>query len=77
MYNLPDALWFLSYLLFMEVIWSEKEKCYKYIFIYGMLLMALLAELLQHYHFIPGTGDWMDALSYLLTLLTYYLFKSI
>lgn len=74
-HNLPDALWFMSFLLIMEVIWSSSENCYKNIFIYSLFLMAILAEFFQYYHLIPGTGDWMDVIYYLLTLLTYYIFK--
>lgn len=74
-HNLPDALWLMSFLLIMEVIWSSSENCYKNIFIYSLFLMAIMAEFFQYYHLIPGTGDWMDVIYYLLTLLTYYIFK--
>lgn len=76
-YNLPDALWLMSYLLIMEVIWSDSDRYYKSIFIYGMLAISILAELLQYFHVIPGTGDWWDVFVYLVTLLIFYLIKSI
>lgn len=76
-YNLPDALWFFSYLLIMEIIWNKNEKLYKALFIYVMLAVAIAAELFQYLHIIPGSGDWWDVAAYILTLLTFYLFKSL
>ena len=74
-YNLPDALWLFAYLLIIETIWTDKERLYKNIFIYGMVSLAIFAELLQYYQIISGSADWWDVFSYLMTLLTFYLFK--
>lgn len=76
-HNLPDALWLMSFLLIMELIWSDSDSLYKSIFIHGMVATSILAELLQYFHVIPGTGDWWDVFVYLVTLLTFYLIKSI
>lgn len=68
-YNLPDGLWLLSYLLLMESIWGM-QKGIKLIFDIPIIVFAFLMELFQYIGVFPGTGDILDLLFYMLSILT-------
>lgn len=61
-YNLPDGLWLLSYLLFAEALWDKTST--KYVFVIGMIIIAICIEILQCMNILPGTGDIWDVLCY-------------
>lgn len=71
-YNLPDGLWLLSYLLVMESFW-EDEKRLKWIFCGSVIVFAFAMEWLQYAGKFPGTGDWMDIIFYTITILIFLL----
>lgn len=68
-YNLPDGLWMLSFLLLMECIWGNDKL--KWVFICGMIIFAYVLERLQYLHACPGTGDIWDFVCYTITILLY------
>jgi len=60
-YNLPDALWFVSAVLFLRFIWFYKAKTQTaYITCFYGIAFAL--ETSQLSEKVPGTFDWMDLL---------------
>lgn len=69
-YNLPDGLWLLSYLLFVEVFWDKTS--IKYVFVIGMVIIAICLEILQYIDILPGTGDMWDVLCYTAAIGLYY-----
>ena len=70
-YSLPDGLWLLSYLLFMDLIWDEGMKPWKLFFLVMLPLGTLIAEILQMFHVIPGTGDLFDLIFYLIAIIIF------
>lgn len=68
-YCLPDGLWYASLLTTQLVIDSK-------IYIYMFLVVSstpFVLELMQYFHFMPGTFDWLDIITYLLTLIIFIL----
>ena len=60
-FNVPDALWFLSGVLFLRFLWFYNEKwqgIYIIIF-YGIAVLFETSQIAPH---IPGTFDVMDLL---------------
>ncbi len=68
-YNLPDSLWLLSFLLFMESIWGDDKL--KWVFVCGLISFAYILEILQSLHAFPGTGDVWDFICYTIAILLY------
>lgn len=73
-WNLSDGLWLLSYLMIIDSIWNDDDSRYNDIFGLSMLILAVLAEGLQAKGYIPGTGDWYDVFTY---IISYTIYKSI
>ena len=69
-YNLPDGLWMLSYLLFMESIWGN-EKQLKWMFCIPIIAFAYIMEILQYKGCFPGTGDILDIVFYTAAVLLF------
>ena len=69
LYNLPDALWLLSFLFMNEAVWGEDNR--KYIFVAVVTIFALSIEILQMYTLFSGTGDMLDIISYIIVLIIY------
>ena len=69
LYNLPDALWLLSFLFMNEAVWGEDNR--KYIFVAVVSIFALSIEILQMFTLFPGTGDILDIISYVIVLIIY------
>lgn len=46
-YNLPASLWFLSYMLIIDIIWGETNKNLKKYFILLMPILSILSEFMQ------------------------------
>jgi hypothetical protein len=61
LYNLPDALWFLSGILFLRFLWFNSKK-WQGIYILCFYGMAVIFEISQLSENIPGTFDWLDLL---------------
>ena len=60
---LPDGLWAYALFSCILIIWSRQVPVYWCIMI---TLFAISIEALQFFHFIGGTGDIMDIVTYLL-----------
>jgi hypothetical protein len=58
-FNLPDALWFLSGILFLRFIWFYRYK-EQNIYIICFFLIGVVFEISQLSENIPGTFDWLD-----------------
>ena len=71
-YNLPDGLWMLSFLLFMDVIW-ENEKLLKWMFCVPIIVFAFILEIFQYMGQFPGTGDILDIFFYIAAILLFLL----
>ena len=63
-YSLPDGLWMFSYCLFIGSIWDfDLKRCF---FVLMLLpLYAISNEVMQFFHLVSGTFDWMDLIAYL------------
>ena len=59
LYNLPDALWFLSGILLLRFVWFDKPKLQN-IYIAYFCGIALILEASQIIKIVPGTFDAMD-----------------
>jgi hypothetical protein len=58
-YNLPDGLWFLSAFFGIWSVWlNDAQWCMRYTI--GLCIMAIVLEVLQFNHTIPGTFDVFD-----------------
>ena len=69
LYNLPDALWLLSFLFMNEAVWGKDNR--KFIFVAVVSIFALSIEILQMFTLFPGTGDILDIISYVIVLIIY------
>ncbi|GBU29192.1 hypothetical protein R84B8_02756 [Treponema sp. R8-4-B8] len=61
LYNIPDALWFVSAILFLRFIWFYKTK-EQTIYIICFYIIGFVFEISQISEKIPGTFDWLDLL---------------
>jgi len=61
LFNLPDALWFLSGLFFIRFLWFYNGRWQKK-YILCFYLIAIIIETTQIFDFIPGTFDIYDLL---------------
>ena len=68
-YNLPDFLWMLSFLLLMESIWGNDKL--KWMFVCAMMIFTYVLEGLQCLHAFSGTGDIWDFVCYTIAILLY------
>ena len=63
---LPDILWVAAVI---NISLLMKEKDIPLIYIYALLALPFLSEILQGFKVIPGTFDWYDILIYLTAFL--------
>ncbi len=68
-YNLPTALWTISYIIFMQLIWYNNKGIYRFLWIYTFPFFLCLIEILQIISFVPGIFDVLDILSYILPII--------
>jgi hypothetical protein len=61
LYNLPDALWFLSGILLLRFVWFGNKK-WQGIYIFCFYGIAVIFEISQLLNNIPGTFDLLDLL---------------
>lgn len=67
LYNLPDALWYYSFVSFLLVLWHDyKSKKVLQIIKITLLLLPLLLEYSQKFGIIDGTFDFIDLAAYYL-----------
>lgn len=64
-YNMPDGMWLLAYMLFAEAIWTGNNSWMNGIFVWGMPLIIIACEILQFFGVLSGTWDIWDVISYL------------
>lgn len=68
---LPDALWYMALLVFQSALYDGK---FAGRFIFGLsVMLPFILEVIQLCGIIPGTFDWFDILTYLLTLIIFLL----
>ena len=71
LYCLPDALWFAS-LLMLQIPFVRFGTQNKLIFLFSVLLPFLL-ETMQCLGLIIGTFDWLDIITYFITIIIFVL----
>jgi len=76
-YCLPDGLWLLSYMLIIDSIWNEETTWLHELFLWILPISAILTEFLQMELLIPGTGDWIDVIFYVMGILTFLIYKNL
>lgn len=74
-YNIPASLWLLSYFFIIDFIWNGIMGWQYKLFIFFMALIAMASEILQSLSIISGTFDYLDLLSYILSIISFYLYK--
>ena len=63
-YSLPDGLWTFSYTLCIGCIWDfELRKCWTYLIL--LFSIVITDEILQLFHYVPGSFDILDLLFYI------------
>ena len=76
--QLPDGLWAYALISCLLIIWNRQINIF---WISLIFITFLLFEALQHFHFIRGTGDWLDIIIYIsfsiITLFTNKFFISL
>ena len=65
--QLPDGLWAYALISCILIIWKREINFYWVCLIF---MLFILFEGLQYLHFISGTGDWLD-------IITYFIFSGI
>ncbi len=72
-YSLPDGLWMFSYYLIIGALWDfELKKCWWLLAILPSI--AVIFEILQYKHLVPGTYDTGDIIAYLIGCIAGLLF---
>lgn len=64
-YSLPDGLWTFSYCLFIGTIWNFNLKK-SFFFLVILPVFAVANEIMQYFHIVSGTFDWMDVMAFLI-----------
>ena len=65
--QLPDGLWAYALISCLLIIWNRQIKIF---WVSMIFFLFILLEGLQYFHFISGTGDWLD-------IITYFIFSAI
>ncbi len=64
-YSLPDGLWLYALLSSLLFIWKDNDGSQPaIIWIVLAITLSFSMEILQAFHWMPGTFDWKDLLSY-------------
>lgn len=69
-YALPDGLWSLSYVLFIEAFWFGEKK--SWVLASVVPAIGFLSEILQFLGLIQGTFDIWDAIFYIAPFIIFY-----
>ena len=64
-FSAPFALWLLSYLLCIRIIWSDHSSKARHFWFWMVPCVSLLSELLQAVNLCPGTFDKNDCFALL------------
>jgi hypothetical protein len=65
LYNLPDGLWMVSFMLLLTLLWSGKSRLHLLWWLIVTLLIGLSMEVMQYYNWLSGTFDLWDMLTYI------------
>lgn len=68
-YNLPTALWTISYILLMRLIIENNVRLHRFLWIYSLPILLCLTEILQLFSFISGTFDILDICCYIVPMI--------
>lgn len=71
---IPDGLWTMSYILFMDAIWSPDVKR-QLIFCCIIPLIGSLSEILQYFGVVKGTFDVVDLSCYIVPYVIYLILR--
>ncbi len=66
---LPDILWAIAINLTAVVM---QEKKFPAFYIYSLIILPFLSEVLQYIGFMPGTFDWYDLIIYTAIYLSFF-----
>ena len=58
---MPDGLWAYAFLSCILIIWNREVN---FIWVVIIMLFSIIFEMLQYLHFIKGTGDFFDIITY-------------
>lgn len=70
-YNLPDGMWLLSYMLLMEALWGRENTKFRDFFIWVMPSLIIIWEIMQYMEVVAGTWDMNDMLSYIFAIVIF------
>ena len=73
-YCIPDGLWTLSYILFMDAIWTPDVKK-QILFCCIIPIIGSFSEILQYFNVVKGTFDIVDLLCYIVPYVIYLILK--
>ncbi|MCB1061172.1 MAG: hypothetical protein KDB65_13195 [Calditrichaeota bacterium] len=62
-YSMPYALWVLAYMIAIDVIWDGARIFARHVWFWSVPVAAVLSELAQGLHMIPGRFDLTDLAS--------------
>lgn len=74
-FNLPDGLWLLAYLLVVDVVWGFRLSCQSVLWLSVLPVVAIGSEVLQHFNIVIGTFDPLDLISYSLSVIVFKIKK--
>ena len=64
-YSLPDGLWIYALSMSLFLIWGN-DYLKSSVWVVIALLLAPSLEIMQYFHFLPGTFDWRDLIIYII-----------
>lgn len=70
LYNLPDLLWIMAYLLFVNALIPQRDRRVYLFWIILVPLLAIIHEIMQGVGLANGSFDFVDLLCYLIPLVT-------
>ena len=65
-FNVPDGLWSYSLLSFTFILWQNNRSSNAFFWLIVAFSLGIFLEIAQYKHFISGTFDWLDVLTYLI-----------
>ena len=74
-YNMPAGLWLFAYMFIIDSIWGKDKNNVYRCFLYILPFLAIISEVMQYVGILPGTFDYMDLLSYILSIILFTIIK--
>ncbi len=68
---LPDGLWTISYMLFIDHIFRSESLKARIIWVSIIPVIGVISELLQYAGIVPGVFDPLDVVAYMLPYMAY------